>query len=53
MPLMRQQFFTRRKPSIRATRQFVTGTLSEWGYVDRLEEIQLCVSEIATNAGAP
>ncbi|WP_413799985.1 ATP-binding protein [Streptomyces iranensis] len=50
MPLMRQQFFTRRKPSIRATRQFVTRTLSEWGYVDRMEEIQLCVSEIATNA---
>ncbi|GAA0520200.1 MULTISPECIES: ATP-binding protein [Streptomyces] len=50
MPLTRQQSFTRRKPSIRATRQFVTRTLSEWGYVDRLEEIQLCVSEIATNA---
>ncbi|WP_102935004.1 ATP-binding protein [Streptomyces malaysiensis] len=50
MPLMRQQSFTRRKPSIRATRQFVSRTLSEWGYVDRLEEIQLCVSEIATNA---
>ncbi|MEU4893775.1 ATP-binding protein [Streptomyces sp. NPDC044780] len=50
MPLTRQQFFTRRRPSIRATRRFVTLTLSEWGYADRLDEIQLCVSEIATNA---
>ncbi|MFC9226380.1 ATP-binding protein [Streptomyces hygroscopicus] len=50
MPLTRQRFFTRRRPSIRAARQFVTRTLSEWGYADRLEDIQLCVSEIATNA---
>ncbi|MFF7649005.1 ATP-binding protein [Streptomyces sp. NPDC007983] len=45
-----QQLFTRRKPSIQASRQFVTRTLSEWGYVDRLEDIELCVSELATNA---
>ena len=50
MRLTRQQLFTRRKPSIRASRQFVTRALSEWGYVDRLDEIQLCVSELATNA---
>ncbi|GHJ27323.1 ATP-binding protein [Streptomyces hygroscopicus subsp. sporocinereus] len=50
MPLTRQRFFTRRRPSIHAARQFVTRTLSEWGYADRLEDIQLCVSEIATNA---
>jgi anti-sigma regulatory factor (Ser/Thr protein kinase) len=48
--LTRQQLFTRRKPSIQASRQFVTRTLSEWGYVDRLDEIELCVSELATNA---
>ncbi|MFD7506051.1 ATP-binding protein [Streptomyces sp. NPDC059850] len=47
---MHQQLFTRRKPSIRASRQFVTRTLSEWGYTDRLDEIQICVSELATNA---
>ncbi|MFI0775775.1 ATP-binding protein [Streptomyces sp. NPDC021212] len=50
MRLTHQQLFTRRKPSIRASRQFVTRTLSEWGYVDRLDEIQVCVSELATNA---
>ncbi|MEU1805734.1 ATP-binding protein [Streptomyces sp. NPDC019937] len=50
MRLTRQQLFTRRKPSIRASRQFVTRTLTEWGYDDCLDEIQLCVSELATNA---
>lgn len=50
MHLTRQQLFTRRKPSIQASRRFVTRTLSEWGYVDRLDEIELCVSELATNA---
>ncbi|MET7906335.1 ATP-binding protein [Streptomyces sp. NPDC005355] len=50
MHLTGQQLFTRRKPSIQASRQFVTRTLSEWGYVDRLHEIELCVSELATNA---
>ena len=50
MHLTGQQLFTRRKPSIQANRQFVTRTLSEWGYVDRLDEIELCVSELATNA---
>ncbi|QLH23093.1 ATP-binding protein [Streptomyces sp. Rer75] len=50
MHLTGQQLFTRRKPSIQASRQFVTRTLSEWGYVDRLDEIELCVSELATNA---
>ena len=50
MRLTHQQLFTRRKPSIRASRQLVTRTLSEWGYTERLDEIQLCVSELATNA---
>ena len=50
MHLTGQQLFTRRKPSIQASRQFVTRTLSEWGYTDRLDEIQICVSELATNA---
>ncbi|MEU8824375.1 ATP-binding protein [Streptomyces sp. NPDC048636] len=53
---MRHQLFARRKPSIRAARLFVSHTLTEWGHADRLDDIQLCVSEIATNAllhGAP
>lgn len=35
---------------MRSARDFVTGTLTEWGVSDRQDDIRLCVSELATNA---
>lgn len=35
---------------MRAARAFADETLTEWGCVDRRDDIRLCVSELATNA---
>ncbi|MDQ0962166.1 MULTISPECIES: ATP-binding protein [unclassified Streptomyces] len=60
MPLSRHQSRQRRFPrtrdSVRAARAFVRQALTDWGCVDRLDDITLCASELATNAllhGAP
>ncbi|MEU5280159.1 ATP-binding protein [Streptomyces asoensis] len=50
MPLSRQCRFPRSRASVRAARVFVRQVLSDWGCVDRLDDIALCVSELATNA---
>ncbi|MEV1065921.1 ATP-binding protein [Streptomyces sp. NPDC050263] len=50
MPLTRQRRFPRSRASVRAARTFVEQVLAEWGCVDRLDDIRLCVSELATNA---
>ncbi|MET7649990.1 MULTISPECIES: ATP-binding protein [unclassified Streptomyces] len=50
MPLSRQRRFPRSRASVRAARVFVRQVLSDWGCVDRLDDIALCVSELATNA---
>ncbi|MER6955112.1 MULTISPECIES: ATP-binding protein [unclassified Streptomyces] len=50
MPLTRQRRFPRSRASVRAARAFVEQILTEWGCVDRLDDIKLCVSELATNA---
>ncbi|MDT3399012.1 ATP-binding protein [Streptomyces sp. B1866] len=56
MSLTRQQVFPCHSTSVKAARDFVADALTGWGYGDLLEEVSLCVSEIATNAlvhGAP
>ncbi|WP_406009161.1 ATP-binding protein [Streptomyces sp. NBC_00637] len=50
MPLSRQRRFPRSRASVRAARIFVHQVLSAWDCVDRLDDIELCVSELATNA---
>lgn len=50
MPLSRQRRFPRSRASVRAARVFVHQVLSDWGRLDRLDDVKLCVSELATNA---
>ncbi|WP_399925855.1 ATP-binding protein [Streptomyces kanamyceticus] len=56
MPLSRQRRFPRARRSVGAARSFTVEILTEWGVAERLDDIRLCVSELATNAvlhGAP
>lgn len=56
MSLSQQRRFPRRRTSVGASRDFVTGVLIEWELHPLVENIKLCVSELATNAllhGAP
>ncbi|NEC65505.1 ATP-binding protein [Streptomyces sp. SID9727] len=50
MFLVQQRRFTRRRTSVGASRDFVTGVLTEWRLHALIEDIRLCVSELATNA---
>ncbi|TRV77540.1 ATP-binding protein [Streptomyces sp. 130] len=50
MSLVQQRRFTRRRTSVGASRAFVTGVLAEWQLHTLIENIRLCVSELATNA---
>jgi len=48
--------FDRRRTTPGAARAFVTDALAQWGQTERLDDIRLCASELATNAvlhGAP
>ncbi|WP_217252265.1 ATP-binding protein [Streptomyces sp. AC602_WCS936] len=56
MPVSRHRRFPRSRASVRDARAFVRQVLTGWGHTDRLDDITLCVSELATNAllhGAP
>ncbi|ALO93837.1 ATP-binding protein [Streptomyces olivaceoviridis] len=50
MHLLRQRRFPRSRRSVAAARVFAVETLTEWGYLDRHDDVRLCVSELATNA---
>ncbi|MEU6463794.1 ATP-binding protein [Streptomyces sp. NPDC046976] len=48
--------FDRRRTTPSAARSFVAEALTRWGRTERLDDIRLCTSELATNAvlhGAP
>lgn len=40
----------RARRSVGAARSFTVEILTEWGVAERLDDIRLCVSELATNA---
>uniref|UniRef100_A0AAU2VVL4 ATP-binding protein n=1 Tax=Streptomyces sp. NBC_00008 TaxID=2903610 RepID=A0AAU2VVL4_9ACTN len=50
MSLSQQRRFPRRRTSVGASRDFVTSTLLKWELRPLVEDIELCVSELATNA---
>lgn len=50
MPAPRQRRFPRSRTSVREARDFALQVLGDWGCTDRLDDIRLCVSELATNA---
>lgn len=50
MPLSRQRRFPRSRASVRVVRTFVRQALVDWGCLDRLDDITVCASELATNA---
>jgi anti-sigma regulatory factor (Ser/Thr protein kinase) len=45
-----QRFFTAHPESIGQAREFTAATLVGWGLHSRVEDVRLCVSELATNA---
>lgn len=48
--------FDRRRTTPGAARSFIAETLTQWGQTERLDDIRMCASELATNAvlhGAP
>nr|WP_205615070.1 ATP-binding protein [Streptomyces harenosi] len=54
--MSRNRRFPRSRASVRDARVFVRQVLTDWGHTDRLDDVTLCVSELATNAllhGAP
>jgi anti-sigma regulatory factor (Ser/Thr protein kinase) len=48
--LLRQRRFSRSRASVSAAREFALTTLVEWNLDEHQDDIQLCVSELATNA---
>ncbi|MEU9196197.1 ATP-binding protein [Streptomyces hundungensis] len=47
---IRERFYLRRRQSVPAAREFAEVALSDWGFFHRIDDILLCVSELATNA---
>ncbi|MEV1090894.1 ATP-binding protein [Streptomyces microflavus] len=45
-----QRFFKATPKAIQQAREFATATLAGWGRGERIDDIRLCVSELATNA---
>ncbi|WP_328583153.1 ATP-binding protein [Streptomyces sp. NBC_00370] len=45
-----QRFFAAHPESVRQAREFACETLSGWDLAGRIDDIRLCVSELATNA---
>ncbi|MFI0982491.1 ATP-binding protein [Streptomyces sp. NPDC021093] len=50
MPDTAQKYFDAKPESVRQAREFATDTLTSWGLVGPLEDVRLCVSELASNA---
>ncbi|MDI5971211.1 hypothetical protein POF50_017990, partial [Streptomyces sp. SL13] len=49
-PRHRRRSFAHRGESVAEARRFADETLAGWGVTDRLDDMRLCLSEIATNA---
>jgi anti-sigma regulatory factor (Ser/Thr protein kinase) len=49
-PCLRERFYRRERQSVPAAREFVRTAVAEWGLGARLDDVLLCVSELATNA---
>ncbi|MFE7358255.1 ATP-binding protein [Streptomyces sp. NPDC057543] len=50
LSLLRERFYRREHRSVPAAREFVRGAVTDWGFGARLDDVLLCVSELATNA---
>ncbi|MFI2293089.1 ATP-binding protein [Streptomyces niveus] len=48
--VQRERFYRRERRSVPAARQFVREAVIDWGLCDRMDDVLLCVSELATNA---
>ncbi len=49
-PSPRERFYRRERQSVPAARAFAHDALNDWGVRERSYDIELCVSELATNA---
>lgn len=47
---MRQRFYPRCRQSVPAARNFASAAVADWGFFHRIDDVLLCVSELATNA---
>ncbi|MFD7167015.1 ATP-binding protein [Streptomyces violascens] len=47
---MRERLYPRRRQSVPAARSFAAGAVADWGFFHRIDDVLLCVSELATNA---
>jgi len=50
LSLLRERFYRRERRSVPAAREFVRTAVTDWGFGTRLDDVLLCVSELATNA---
>lgn len=48
--LLRERFCRRERRSVAAVREFAGAAAVDWGFGARLDDVLLCVSELATNA---
>lgn len=45
-----EYFYPRTRRAVPAAREFTRRALKDWGVADRVDDIMVCVSELATNA---
>ncbi|MFJ9040193.1 ATP-binding protein [Streptomyces sp. NPDC102406] len=50
LPYRREAFYRRESKSVPAARAFTAWALDDWHAIERLDDVLLCVSELATNA---
>ncbi|MGR8008092.1 ATP-binding protein [Streptomyces hypolithicus] len=49
LPLFREVFYRRERRSVPLAREFTRTALADWGVYERMGDVLLCVSELATN----
>ncbi|MBT2528482.1 ATP-binding protein [Streptomyces sp. ISL-99] len=50
LPLLHERFYPRERRSVARAREFTRDVAVAWGVGGRVEDVLLCVSELATNA---